>query len=30
MLDEPTNDLDTDTTAAVEDVLDGWPERWLW
>jgi ATP-binding cassette subfamily F protein uup len=25
MLDEPTNDLDTDTLAAVEDVLDGWP-----
>lgn len=23
MLDEPTNDLDTDTLAAVEDVLDG-------
>jgi ATP-binding cassette subfamily F protein uup len=25
MLDEPTNDLDTDTLAAVEDVLDDWP-----
>ncbi|WP_077490273.1 ABC-F family ATP-binding cassette domain-containing protein [Sinomonas mesophila] len=25
MLDEPTNDLDTDTLTAVEDVLDGWP-----
>ncbi len=25
MLDEPTNDLDTDTLAAVEDLLDGWP-----
>ncbi|MBG6180277.1 ABC-F family ATP-binding cassette domain-containing protein [Arthrobacter sp. CAN_A1] len=25
MLDEPTNDLDTDTLAAIEDVLDGWP-----
>jgi ATPase subunit of ABC transporter with duplicated ATPase domains len=25
MLDEPTNDLDTDTLAAVEDALDGWP-----
>jgi ABC transport system ATP-binding/permease protein len=25
MLDEPTNDLDTDTLAAVEDMLDGWP-----
>ncbi|MCU1574625.1 MAG: putative transporter ATP-binding protein YfmR [Micrococcaceae bacterium] len=25
MLDEPTNDLDTDTLSAVEDVLDGWP-----
>jgi ATPase subunit of ABC transporter with duplicated ATPase domains len=25
MLDEPTNDLDTDTLAAVEDVLDSWP-----
>ncbi len=24
-LDEPTNDLDTDTLAAVEDLLDGWP-----
>jgi ATP-binding cassette subfamily F protein uup len=24
-LDEPTNDLDTDTLAAVEDTLDGWP-----
>ena len=24
MLDEPTNDLDTDTLAAVEDLLDGW------
>jgi ATP-binding cassette subfamily F protein uup len=25
VLDEPTNDLDTDTLAAVEDTLDGWP-----
>ncbi|GFZ94797.1 ABC-F family ATP-binding cassette domain-containing protein [Nesterenkonia alkaliphila] len=25
MLDEPTNDLDTDTLAAMEDLLDGWP-----
>ena len=25
MLDEPTNDLDTDTLAAIEDMLDGWP-----
>ncbi|MGV0110172.1 ATP-binding cassette domain-containing protein [Arthrobacter sp. CP30] len=25
MLDEPTNDLDTDTLSAIEDVLDGWP-----
>ncbi|GAA4373835.1 ABC-F family ATP-binding cassette domain-containing protein [Paeniglutamicibacter cryotolerans] len=25
MLDEPTNDLDTDTLSAVEDLLDGWP-----
>lgn len=25
MLDEPTNDLDTDTLGAVEDLLDGWP-----
>jgi ATP-binding cassette subfamily F protein uup len=25
MLDEPTNDLDTDTLTAVEDALDGWP-----
>lgn len=25
MLGEPTNDLDTDTLAAVEDLLDGWP-----
>jgi ATPase subunit of ABC transporter with duplicated ATPase domains len=24
-LDEPTNDLDTDTLAALEDTLDGWP-----
>lgn len=24
-LDEPTNDLDTDTLAAMEDLLDGWP-----
>src|SRR4051794_41160690 len=24
-LDEPTNDLDTDTLTAVEDALDGWP-----
>jgi ABC transport system ATP-binding/permease protein len=24
-LDEPTNDLDTDTLAAVEDALDAWP-----
>jgi ATP-binding cassette subfamily F protein uup len=25
MLDEPTNDLDVDTLAALEDLLDGWP-----
>ncbi len=25
MLDEPTNDLDTDTLTAIEDTLDGWP-----
>ncbi|GAB3194219.1 ABC-F family ATP-binding cassette domain-containing protein [Nesterenkonia suensis] len=25
MLDEPTNDLDTDTLASMEDLLDGWP-----
>jgi ATP-binding cassette subfamily F protein uup len=25
MLDEPTNDLDTDTLAALEDLLDSWP-----
>ncbi|MGS0687496.1 ABC-F family ATP-binding cassette domain-containing protein [Nakamurella sp. GG22] len=25
VLDEPTNDLDTDTLAALEDLLDGWP-----
>ncbi|MDN5756806.1 MAG: ABC-F family ATP-binding cassette domain-containing protein, partial [Micrococcaceae bacterium] len=25
MLDEPTNDLDPDTLAAVEDLLDSWP-----
>ena len=25
MLDEPTNDLDTDTLTAMEDVLDGFP-----
>ncbi|MDQ1286535.1 MAG: transport system ATP-binding/permease protein [Actinomycetota bacterium] len=25
VLDEPTNDLDTDTLTAVEDTLDGWP-----
>lgn len=25
MLDEPTNDLDTDTLAAMEDLLDDWP-----
>jgi ATP-binding cassette subfamily F protein uup len=25
MLDEPTNDLDTDTLAAIEDTLDSWP-----
>jgi ATP-binding cassette subfamily F protein uup len=24
LLDEPTNDLDTDTLAALEDLLDGW------
>lgn len=24
-LGEPTNDLDTDTLAAMEDLLDGWP-----
>ena len=25
MLDEPTNDLDTDTLQALEDLLDSWP-----
>jgi ATPase subunit of ABC transporter with duplicated ATPase domains len=25
LLDEPANDLDTDTLAAIEDTLDGWP-----
>lgn len=25
LMDEPTNDLDTDTLAAMEDLLDGWP-----
>ena len=25
MLDEPTNDLDVDTLARLEDLLDGWP-----
>jgi ABC transport system ATP-binding/permease protein len=25
ILDEPTNDLDTDTLSALEDLLDGWP-----
>jgi ABC-type sulfate/molybdate transport systems ATPase subunit len=25
VLDEPTNDLDTDTLAAIEDTLDSWP-----
>ena len=25
VLDEPTNDLDTDTLASLEDLLDGWP-----
>jgi ATPase subunit of ABC transporter with duplicated ATPase domains len=25
LLDEPTNDLDTDTLAVVEDAFDGWP-----
>jgi ABC transport system ATP-binding/permease protein len=25
MLDEPTNDLDVDTLAHLEDLLDGWP-----
>ncbi len=25
LLDEPTNDLDTDTLAVLEDYLDGWP-----
>jgi ATPase subunit of ABC transporter with duplicated ATPase domains len=25
MLDEPTNDLDTDTLAGLEDLLDSWP-----
>ncbi|MDR7086092.1 ATPase subunit of ABC transporter with duplicated ATPase domains [Aeromicrobium panaciterrae] len=25
VLDEPTNDLDTDMLAAMEDLLDGWP-----
>lgn len=25
LMDEPTNDLDTDTLSAIEDLLDGWP-----
>jgi DNA repair exonuclease SbcCD ATPase subunit len=25
LFDEPTNDLDTDTLAALEDLLDSWP-----
>ena len=25
ILDEPTNDLDTDMLAAIEDLLDSWP-----
>jgi ATP-binding cassette subfamily F protein uup len=25
ILDEPTNDLDTDTLTSLEDLLDGWP-----
>src|SRR5699024_9620428 len=25
VLDEPTNDLDTDMLAAMEDLLDAWP-----
>ncbi len=25
ILDEPTNDMDTDMLAAIEDLLDGWP-----
>ena len=25
ILDEPTNDLDTDMLAAMEDLLDSWP-----
>lgn len=25
MLDEPTNDLDTETLTVLEDVLDSWP-----
>jgi ABC-type multidrug transport system ATPase subunit len=25
LLDEPSNDLDIDTLAALEDLLDGWP-----
>ncbi|WP_108718083.1 ABC-F family ATP-binding cassette domain-containing protein [Miniimonas sp. S16] len=25
VLDEPTNDMDTDMLAAIEDLLDGWP-----
>jgi len=25
VLDEPTNDLDTDVLAALEDLLDSWP-----
>ena len=26
ILDEPSNDLDTDMLAALEDLLDSWPE----
>ncbi|MDC6689997.1 ATP-binding cassette domain-containing protein, partial [Leclercia adecarboxylata] len=25
LMDEPTNDLDTDTLSAIEDLLDDWP-----
>ena len=30
VLDEPTNDLDTDMLAALEDLLDSWPARSSW
>jgi len=30
VLDEPTNDMDTDMLAALEDLLDSWPGTLLW